>query len=112
MKQGASRAFCFQLVSCLAYSLTLKKEATCRKTFDGLYDVISQKTELFTVTTVRTSNPTTFNLNENGSLFSRHNEEVNAWDQATQKMNLPDGFLVVHKSFIELALLLEDRCQV
>jgi hypothetical protein len=41
----------FTLVSCLVYSPTLKTEAKCssesRLTFNGIYGVISQKTELF-----------------------------------------------------------------
>jgi hypothetical protein len=52
MKQVASRP--------LAYSSTLKMEATCSVgtslNFDGLHNVISQKMELFITTTVRTSN--------------------------------------------------------
>jgi hypothetical protein len=57
MKQVASRA-CFTL----AYSLTLKMEATCsskrRLTLKGLHSVISQKIELCITTAVRNSNPT------------------------------------------------------
>jgi hypothetical protein len=44
---------------CLAYSSTLKMEATCfseiRFTFNGLHGVISQKIELFITTAVRAS---------------------------------------------------------
>jgi hypothetical protein len=45
-----------------------------------------------------------------------HNDKVGGWGGRKKKgkkdKNLPDGFFVVHKSFIELALLLEDRCQI
>jgi hypothetical protein len=40
-------ATCFTLVSFLAYSSTLKVDATCWLTFNGLHGVISQKIELF-----------------------------------------------------------------
>jgi hypothetical protein len=46
-------AACFMLVSCLAYSPTLKMEATCSSetslNFNKLYGIISQKTELFII---------------------------------------------------------------
>jgi hypothetical protein len=64
MKQVASRACfaCFELVSCLAYSSTLKMEAKFPLkrwlTFNSLHGVISQKIEFFITTAVRTSNPT------------------------------------------------------
>jgi hypothetical protein len=52
----------FMLVSCLAYSSTLKMEATCFSEtsvdFQGLHGVIFQKIELFITTAVRTSNHT------------------------------------------------------
>jgi uncharacterized membrane protein len=54
-------AVCFMLVSCLAYSSTVKTEAIsaskCRLTFTRLHGVISQKTDIFIVTAVKTSNP-------------------------------------------------------
>jgi hypothetical protein len=50
------RSACFILISYLAYSSTVKMEATWspkrRLTFDGLHSVISQKTELFITTAV------------------------------------------------------------
>jgi hypothetical protein len=53
----------FMLISFSAHSSTLKMEAIYappqhQLTFIGLYGVISHKIELFTVTAVRTSNPT------------------------------------------------------
>jgi hypothetical protein len=58
--QQAKLAACFMLISCLAYPKTLKMEVTCSYEtsfdFNGLYGVISQKTELFMCTGVRTSN--------------------------------------------------------
>jgi hypothetical protein len=52
----------FTLVSCLAYSFMLKMEVTCSSThwlsFNRIHGIMSQKTELFITTTVRTSNPT------------------------------------------------------
>jgi hypothetical protein len=54
-------ATCFTTV-CLAYSSTLKTEATCSSEtsvdFQRTTRVISQKIELFITTAVRTSNPT------------------------------------------------------
>jgi hypothetical protein len=51
----------FTLVSCLAYSSSLKMNATCppkrRLTFDELHGVIFQKIKLFITTAVRISNP-------------------------------------------------------
>jgi hypothetical protein len=62
VKLITSKAVSFMLVSCLAYSLTLNVEATCPPKrwliFGGPHGVISQKTELFITTAVRTSNPT------------------------------------------------------
>jgi hypothetical protein len=50
------------LVSCLAYSSTLKMEATCSSEmladFNGLYGVMSQKTDLYVTNAVRTSDLT------------------------------------------------------
>jgi hypothetical protein len=67
----ASRAL---LVSCSAYSWTLKMKATFplkrRLTFKGLHGVISQEIELFITTAVRTSNPTTMG-------FDGHEETKN-----------------------------------
>jgi hypothetical protein len=61
-EKSALLATCFMLVSCLAYSSTwrwtqhvLPKRGL---TFNGLYNVISQKIGLFITTTVRISNPT------------------------------------------------------
>jgi hypothetical protein len=58
----ASRA-AFTLVSCSAYSSTLKIEAIYPSEtsvdFNGLHGVISQKIEPFMTTADRTSNPTT-----------------------------------------------------
>jgi hypothetical protein len=51
-------ATCFTSVSCLACSSVLKMEATCRLTFNRLHGIISQKTEFFITTSVRTCNPT------------------------------------------------------
>jgi hypothetical protein len=55
-------ATCFILVSCLAYSSTLKTEATCSSEkpvdFNGLYGVMSQKTDLILTNAVKTSDPT------------------------------------------------------
>jgi hypothetical protein len=55
-------AACFMLASCLAYSSILKMEATCSSEtsvdFQRLTGVISQKTELFKITTANASNPT------------------------------------------------------
>jgi hypothetical protein len=54
------------LVSCLAYSPTLKIEASCsrkrRLTFNGIHGVMFQKVEIFIETDVRTSNPTNYEL--------------------------------------------------
>jgi hypothetical protein len=46
--------------SCLAYSSTLKMEATCssKMSVSGLHSVISKKMKLFITTVVRTSHPT------------------------------------------------------
>jgi hypothetical protein len=63
VKKVISKA-CFTLVSCLAYSSTLKMEATCSPGTSVDFQrttrrhVISQKTELFTPTAVRISIPT------------------------------------------------------
>jgi hypothetical protein len=56
--------FAFTLVSCSAYSSTLKMEAKPKRplTFNGLYGVISQMTELFTTIAVSTSNSTKYFL--------------------------------------------------
>jgi hypothetical protein len=55
-------AACFRLVSFLAYCSTLKMETRCSSetsvVFSRLHGVISQYTELFIKTAVRTSNPT------------------------------------------------------
>jgi hypothetical protein len=52
--------------SCLAYSSTLKMEASCSSetslTFNGLHGIISQEIELSITTAVRTSHPTPFYL--------------------------------------------------
>jgi hypothetical protein len=49
------------LISCLAYSSTLKIEVKCFSetslTFNGIHGVISQTIEFFMSTAVRTSNP-------------------------------------------------------
>jgi hypothetical protein len=51
-------ATCFMLVSCLGYSSTLKVEETCSSgmsvIFNRIQGVISQKTELFIFTAVKT----------------------------------------------------------
>jgi hypothetical protein len=56
----AMLAACVMLVSCLAYSLTLKVKQhislKCCLTVTGLHGVISQKIELFITTAVKTSN--------------------------------------------------------
>jgi hypothetical protein len=51
------------LVSCLAYSSTLKVHLKRRLAFNRLHGLISQKRELFTTTAVRTWNPTKFYYN-------------------------------------------------
>jgi hypothetical protein len=54
-------AACFILVSCLAYSLTLKMEVTCSSETlvdFGLHGIISWKIGLLITTAVRTSNLT------------------------------------------------------
>jgi hypothetical protein len=65
---------CSMLVSCLAYSSTLKIRGDIPPkhllTFNGLHGVISQNIVLFITTAVRTSNPTyqslySFNMNQN-----------------------------------------------
>jgi hypothetical protein len=60
LKQFALLAVCFLLVSCLAFSSTLKMEETCSSEMSveitGIQGVIFQKRDLFTVTTVWTSN--------------------------------------------------------
>jgi hypothetical protein len=52
----------FMLVSCLAYSYTLKMGATSSfkisMIFNGLHGVIFKETELFVTSAVRTSDPT------------------------------------------------------
>jgi hypothetical protein len=54
------------LVSCLAYSSTLKMKTSCsqkcRLTFNGLHGVIFQRVEVFIETDVRTSNATNYEL--------------------------------------------------
>jgi hypothetical protein len=69
LKQGKQLlllAAFFMLVSCLAYSSTLKKKEACSSgtlaDFFGLHGVIAQRTKLFITTAVRTSNPTFFSL--------------------------------------------------
>jgi hypothetical protein len=59
---NAILANCFMLVSCLAYSSTLKMEVTFSSEtsvdFQRLLGIISQEIELFITTAVRTTNPT------------------------------------------------------
>jgi hypothetical protein len=56
----------FTLVSCWAYSSTLKMEAICSSKcwlpFNGLHGVIPQKVELFIITAVSASNPAYLDL--------------------------------------------------
>jgi hypothetical protein len=62
-KQRANRAqlgVCFFLVSCVAYSSTLKMEkiySPKRRASSGIHGITTQKTALFVISAVRTSNP-------------------------------------------------------
>jgi hypothetical protein len=70
----------FMLVSCLAYSSTLKLDVTCSSefqlTFNRLHGVISQKLELFITTAVITSDATRCYAPEDSTLHNHRHENL------------------------------------
>jgi hypothetical protein len=97
-------AACFILVSFFAYSLTLKMEATCSSkmlfAFHWLHSIVSQKTEFFIVTAVRTWSDRHFMLHT----FYQE-EEMDIHIQLTSWQELTISYLDVITKSKDLQLL-------
>jgi hypothetical protein len=98
---------CFTLVSCLAYSITMKTEATYSSRmsvdFNGLYGIISKKNELFITTAVRFSNSTThYFLLHHHHVHIQHHQSVSLWTYSQNALEPTTPYFLPHHHHVHI----------